>query len=55
MDVPVFSTELGIRLSFFKTLDFRGGWGGFQLPHAPLVRYWTGRLNKVHFHLSLKC
>jgi hypothetical protein len=31
----VFSTELGIRLSFVKTSEFRGG-GGFEPPKNPL-------------------
>jgi hypothetical protein len=34
----VFSTELGIQLSFVKTLEFR--WWGGGPPPPPLVRHW---------------
>jgi hypothetical protein len=37
----VFSTELGIRLSFVKTSEFRGGGGGFNPEHPRPVRYWN--------------
>jgi hypothetical protein len=30
--MDVFSTELGIRLSFVKTSEFRGGGGGLSTP-----------------------
>jgi hypothetical protein len=37
--MDVFSTELGIRLSFVKTSEFRGG--GFEPPQPPPLRYAT--------------
>jgi hypothetical protein len=44
MEVRAFSTELGIRLSFVKTSEFRG-WGWFEPPN-PLryaTAYWRRR------------
>jgi hypothetical protein len=37
--MDVFSTELGIRLSFVKTSEFRG-WGGWTPQTTPSVRHW---------------
>jgi hypothetical protein len=42
----VFSIELGIRLSFVKTLEFRGG--GLNTPTPSLsVRHWSASLYAV--------
>jgi hypothetical protein len=40
--MDVFSTELGIQLSFVKTSEFRGGGDGFEPPPTPPPQYATG-------------
>jgi hypothetical protein len=49
--MDVFSTELGIRYRFVKTLEFWGG--GFEPPQTPLPRYVTVHRDGIAMNTSM--